>query len=180
MLCCLEPAGRPSNNLSADVPSVTASMDVPERILPPGPSGTHVLGQAGHGDDELDADRPAQNSRGVPQGGRPAFPGHGSLRGYRPDDRRVRPQGAPHRWAVLLLRGRQARRAVGGPARHLPLRQVGYLVRRHQGADSVRRGAETQRCIAEGVIERTADAKIGSIFGIGFPAWTRAVVRYVE
>jgi 3-hydroxyacyl-CoA dehydrogenase/enoyl-CoA hydratase/3-hydroxybutyryl-CoA epimerase len=39
---------------------------------------------------------------------------------------------------------------------------------------------ETQRCIAEGVIERTADAKIGSIFGIGFPAWTRAVVQYVE
>jgi 3-hydroxyacyl-CoA dehydrogenase/enoyl-CoA hydratase/3-hydroxybutyryl-CoA epimerase len=39
---------------------------------------------------------------------------------------------------------------------------------------------ETQRCIDEGVIERTADANIGSIFGIGFPAWTGGVVQYVE
>jgi 3-hydroxyacyl-CoA dehydrogenase/enoyl-CoA hydratase/3-hydroxybutyryl-CoA epimerase len=41
-------------------------------------------------------------------------------------------------------------------------------------------GLETQRCIDEGVIERTADANIGSIFGIGFPAWSGGVVQYVE
>ena len=39
---------------------------------------------------------------------------------------------------------------------------------------------ETQRCIDEGVIDRVADANIGSIFGIGFPAWTGGVVQYVE
>jgi 3-hydroxyacyl-CoA dehydrogenase/enoyl-CoA hydratase/3-hydroxybutyryl-CoA epimerase len=39
---------------------------------------------------------------------------------------------------------------------------------------------ETQRCIDEGVIERTADANIGSIFGIGFPACTGGVVQYED
>ncbi|WP_147115972.1 3-hydroxyacyl-CoA dehydrogenase NAD-binding domain-containing protein, partial [Pseudonocardia sulfidoxydans] len=39
---------------------------------------------------------------------------------------------------------------------------------------------ETQRCIDEGVLTSDADANIGSIFGIGFPAWTGGVVQYVE
>ncbi len=39
---------------------------------------------------------------------------------------------------------------------------------------------ETQRCIDEGVITAAADANIGSIFGIGYPAWTGGVVRFVE
>jgi 3-hydroxyacyl-CoA dehydrogenase/enoyl-CoA hydratase/3-hydroxybutyryl-CoA epimerase len=32
----------------------------------------------------------------------------------------------------------------------------------------------------EGVIESVADANIGSIFGIGFPAWTGGVLQYVD
>ena len=39
---------------------------------------------------------------------------------------------------------------------------------------------ETQKCIDEGVLTSDADANIGSIFGIGFPAWTGGVVQYVK
>ena len=39
---------------------------------------------------------------------------------------------------------------------------------------------ETVRCVDEGVIEEPADANIGSIFGIGFPAWTGGVVQYID
>ncbi len=39
---------------------------------------------------------------------------------------------------------------------------------------------ETVRCFDEGVLTSVADANIGSIFGIGFPAWTGGVVQYVE
>ncbi|MGE3288874.1 MAG: 3-hydroxyacyl-CoA dehydrogenase NAD-binding domain-containing protein [Pseudonocardia sp.] len=39
---------------------------------------------------------------------------------------------------------------------------------------------ETRRCFDEGVLETVPDANIGSIFGIGFPAWTGGVVQYVE
>jgi 3-hydroxyacyl-CoA dehydrogenase / enoyl-CoA hydratase / 3-hydroxybutyryl-CoA epimerase len=39
---------------------------------------------------------------------------------------------------------------------------------------------ETVRCFDEGVITEPADANIGSIFGIGFPAWTGGVVQYID
>ena len=39
---------------------------------------------------------------------------------------------------------------------------------------------ETVKCLDEGVIESVADANIGSIFGIGFPAWTGGVLQYVN
>ncbi|MES2039066.1 MAG: 3-hydroxyacyl-CoA dehydrogenase NAD-binding domain-containing protein [Pseudomonadota bacterium] len=39
---------------------------------------------------------------------------------------------------------------------------------------------ETLRCLDEGVLESTRDANIGSIFGIGFPAWTGGAVQYVN
>jgi len=39
---------------------------------------------------------------------------------------------------------------------------------------------ETVRCMQEGVIEKVADANIGSIMGIGFPAWTGGVVQYIN
>jgi 3-hydroxyacyl-CoA dehydrogenase/enoyl-CoA hydratase/3-hydroxybutyryl-CoA epimerase len=39
---------------------------------------------------------------------------------------------------------------------------------------------ETRRCFDEGVLTSVPDANIGSIFGIGFPAWTGGVVQYVE
>ncbi|MGB3098166.1 MAG: enoyl-CoA hydratase, partial [Solirubrobacterales bacterium] len=39
---------------------------------------------------------------------------------------------------------------------------------------------ETVKCLDEGVIESIADANIGSIMGIGFPAWTGGVVQYMN
>jgi 3-hydroxyacyl-CoA dehydrogenase/enoyl-CoA hydratase/3-hydroxybutyryl-CoA epimerase len=39
---------------------------------------------------------------------------------------------------------------------------------------------ESVKCVDEGVIESVADANIGSIFGIGFPAWTGGVLQYVN
>jgi 3-hydroxyacyl-CoA dehydrogenase/enoyl-CoA hydratase/3-hydroxybutyryl-CoA epimerase len=39
---------------------------------------------------------------------------------------------------------------------------------------------ETVKCVDEGVIESVADANIGSIFGIGFPAWSGGVLQYIN
>ncbi|WP_067701202.1 3-hydroxyacyl-CoA dehydrogenase NAD-binding domain-containing protein [Nocardia jejuensis] len=38
---------------------------------------------------------------------------------------------------------------------------------------------ETQKCFDEGVLTTTADANIGSIFGIGYPAWTGGVHQFI-
>ena len=39
---------------------------------------------------------------------------------------------------------------------------------------------ETLRCFEEGVIEHAADADLGSVFGIGYPAWTGGALSYIE
>lgn len=39
---------------------------------------------------------------------------------------------------------------------------------------------DTIRCFEEGVLRTVAEANVGSILGIGFPAWTGGVVQYVE
>ncbi|ADB49933.1 3-hydroxyacyl-CoA dehydrogenase NAD-binding domain-containing protein [Conexibacter woesei] len=39
---------------------------------------------------------------------------------------------------------------------------------------------ETVKCVDEGVIPSIADANIGSIFGIGFPAWSGGVLQYIN
>ena len=39
---------------------------------------------------------------------------------------------------------------------------------------------ETVRCLDEGVLTTSRDANIGSIFGIGFPAWTGGVLQYIN
>ncbi|WP_067650804.1 3-hydroxyacyl-CoA dehydrogenase NAD-binding domain-containing protein [Nocardia harenae] len=39
---------------------------------------------------------------------------------------------------------------------------------------------ETVRCFDEGVLDSVADANVGSLLGIGFPAWTGGVVQYIE
>ncbi|WP_394938473.1 3-hydroxyacyl-CoA dehydrogenase NAD-binding domain-containing protein [Psychromicrobium sp. YIM B11713] len=39
---------------------------------------------------------------------------------------------------------------------------------------------DTVRCLDEGVLSSVADANIGSIFGIGFPAWTGGVLQYIN
>jgi len=39
---------------------------------------------------------------------------------------------------------------------------------------------ETARCVEEGVIEKVADANIGSIFGWGFAPWTGGTLQYIN
>jgi 3-hydroxyacyl-CoA dehydrogenase/enoyl-CoA hydratase/3-hydroxybutyryl-CoA epimerase len=39
---------------------------------------------------------------------------------------------------------------------------------------------ETVRCFDDGVLLSVQDANIGSIFGIGFPAWTGGVIQYIN
>ncbi|TQV75657.1 3-hydroxyacyl-CoA dehydrogenase [Aliikangiella marina] len=39
---------------------------------------------------------------------------------------------------------------------------------------------ESVRCLQESVLKTTRDANIGSIFGIGFPAWTGGVIQYIN
>ncbi|MEO6032322.1 MAG: 3-hydroxyacyl-CoA dehydrogenase family protein, partial [Burkholderiaceae bacterium] len=43
-----------------------------------------------------------------------------------------------------------------------------------------RQSIETARCLAEGVLTSTYEANIGSIFGIGFPAWTGGALQFIE
>ena len=42
-----------------------------------------------------------------------------------------------------------------------------------------RQAIETARCLAEGVLTNVHDANIGSIFGIGFPAWTGGAMQFI-
>ncbi|MFN6100925.1 MAG: 3-hydroxyacyl-CoA dehydrogenase, partial [Burkholderiales bacterium] len=42
-----------------------------------------------------------------------------------------------------------------------------------------RQAIETARCLQEGVLMSSHDANIGSIFGIGFPAWTGGALQFV-
>lgn len=42
-----------------------------------------------------------------------------------------------------------------------------------------RQAVETARCLAEGVLTTVHDANIGSIFGIGFPAWTGGALQFI-
>jgi 3-hydroxyacyl-CoA dehydrogenase / enoyl-CoA hydratase / 3-hydroxybutyryl-CoA epimerase len=39
---------------------------------------------------------------------------------------------------------------------------------------------ETVKCFDEGVLRSVPDANIGSIMGIGFPAWTGGVIQYIN
>ena len=43
-----------------------------------------------------------------------------------------------------------------------------------------RQSIEAARCLAEGVVSSTFEANIGSIFGIGFPAWTGGALQFIE
>ena len=43
-----------------------------------------------------------------------------------------------------------------------------------------RQAIETARCLGEGVLTSVHDANIGSIFGIGFPAWTGGALQFIH
>jgi len=39
---------------------------------------------------------------------------------------------------------------------------------------------DSVRCLAEGVIDHARDANVGSILGIGFPAWTGGALQFIN
>ncbi|MFD2580133.1 3-hydroxyacyl-CoA dehydrogenase family protein [Novosphingobium colocasiae] len=39
---------------------------------------------------------------------------------------------------------------------------------------------ESARCVEDGIIEHAIDADLGSIFGIGYPAWTGGALGYID
>ena len=43
-----------------------------------------------------------------------------------------------------------------------------------------RQAIETARCLEEGVLSTAHDANIGSIYGIGFPAWTGGALQFIN
>ena len=61
----------------------------------------------------------------------------------------------------------------GGTNHDLPMRD---LQERMLFAEAI----ESVRCVDEGVLRSVPDANIGSIFGIGFPAWTGGVLQYIN
>ena len=87
---------------------------------------------------------------------------------------------------------RRRRRLLRLPDRAQPKRLWPELTRtvREAGVDAAdidalkqrllyRQSIETARCLAEGVLTSVAEANIGSIFGIGFPAWTGGAMQFI-
>ena len=56
-----------------------------------------------------------------------------------------------------------------------PMPDIKMLSRRFLYRQSI----ETARCLAEGVLTSAHEANIGSIFGIGFPAWTGGAIQFI-
>ncbi|MBP6494512.1 MAG: 3-hydroxyacyl-CoA dehydrogenase, partial [Rhodoferax sp.] len=56
---------------------------------------------------------------------------------------------------------------------------AGYDMRDIKDRLLFRQAVETARCLQEGVLTSVHDANIGSIFGIGFPAWTGGAMQFI-
>jgi 3-hydroxyacyl-CoA dehydrogenase/enoyl-CoA hydratase/3-hydroxybutyryl-CoA epimerase len=96
--------------------------------------------------------------RMVQEFGRPGRAGGGGFYDY--------PAGAPKRlWAGLATHF-----AKEGVAADLAALKERLLYRQ---------SIETVRCLAEGVLTSVAEANVGSIFGIGFPAWTGGAIQFI-
>ncbi|MCX4245183.1 3-hydroxyacyl-CoA dehydrogenase NAD-binding domain-containing protein [Paraliomyxa miuraensis] len=65
------------------------------------------------------------------------------------------------------------REAFGSGSRRIPLVDMQERMLFAEAIDTV-------RCLDDGVLTSTADANVGSIIGIGFPAWTGGVLRYID
>ncbi|MER8104458.1 3-hydroxyacyl-CoA dehydrogenase NAD-binding domain-containing protein [Kitasatospora sp. NPDC094016] len=63
--------------------------------------------------------------------------------------------------------------AADGPFEDLPFEDLKERMLFSEALDSV-------RCLEEGVLTSVADANVGSILGIGFPAWTGGVFQYIN
>ncbi|MFI6155168.1 3-hydroxyacyl-CoA dehydrogenase NAD-binding domain-containing protein [Kitasatospora sp. NPDC051170] len=102
--------------------------------------------------------------RMVDEFGRPGRSGGAGFYEYGEDGRRGR------LWPGLLEH-------FGGPsvasAEEAPFEDLKERMLFSEALDSV-------RCLEEGVLTSVADANVGSILGIGFPAWTGGVLQYIN
>ncbi len=98
--------------------------------------------------------------RMVDEFGRPGRSGGGGFYEYGEDGRRTR------LWPGL-------REHFTKPGTEIPFRDMQERMLFSEALDTV-------RCFEEGVLTTVADANIGSIMGIGFPAWTGGVIQYIN
>jgi long-chain acyl-CoA synthetase len=67
------------------------------------------------------------------------------------------------------------------PLSHIAERMISHLLQIYYGSTTwFAESLDTVRLLEEGVLSSVADANIGSIFGIGFPAWTGGVLQYIN
>lgn len=74
-----------------------------------------------------------------------------------------------------------ARRSTCGPSSSPCSRKPGVAWDLQTLKDRLlwREAIETARCLAEGVLHSVHEANVGSIFGIGFPAWTGGALQFI-
>lgn len=75
--------------------------------------------------------------------------------------------GKKHLWAQLQ------------PLFEKPAPQGGWDINTVKERLLYRQSVETARCLSENVLTSVADANVGSIFGIGFPAWTGGAMQFI-
>ena len=112
--------------------------------------------------------------RCLPHPGRPVVDRH---------DRRVRPAGARRRQRLLRLPddgSPQAALARPGRRHFAPVGAAARCDADMQERMLFAEALESVRCLDEGVLTGAPTRNIGSIFGIGFPAWTGGVLQYVR
>ncbi|MBV2153311.1 3-hydroxyacyl-CoA dehydrogenase NAD-binding domain-containing protein [Kitasatospora sp. SUK 42] len=102
--------------------------------------------------------------RMVDEFGRPGRSGGAGFYEYGEDGRRGR------LWPGLLEHFPQA---DGADPADVPFEDLKERMLFSEALDSV-------RCLEEGVLTSVADANVGSILGIGFPAWTGGVFQYIN
>jgi 3-hydroxyacyl-CoA dehydrogenase/enoyl-CoA hydratase/3-hydroxybutyryl-CoA epimerase len=67
-----------------------------------------------------------------------------------------------------------------GLEEHFPLRENQPDVTELEQRLLYIQALESARCLEENVLTHPADADIGSIFGIGYPAWTGGTLSYID
>jgi 3-hydroxyacyl-CoA dehydrogenase/enoyl-CoA hydratase/3-hydroxybutyryl-CoA epimerase len=67
-----------------------------------------------------------------------------------------------------------------GLADHFPVRDEQPDVQELRKRFLTIQALESARCLEEGVLTDAADGDVGSIFGIGYPAWTGGTLSYID
>ncbi|WP_028108929.1 3-hydroxyacyl-CoA dehydrogenase NAD-binding domain-containing protein [Ferrimonas futtsuensis] len=74
----------------------------------------------------------------------------------------------------------EKKRLWSGLSQHFPQAEVQPDVQELKERLMFIMAVETIRCMEEGVLNHRRDADVGSIFGIGFPAWSGGAVQFID